>query len=285
MFTEYPITVVMVVSTFLVLCSASYSDHRSREVSDVHWAVIGGIGLLGNFLIQYVSGNVVPGVLFLISGSLFLASILGCFGKADSGFEAISLAIAGATAFFYHGNLSILACSVAVLFGGVYHLFYILGIVRGGADAKCLMAIGLVIPCYPVSIYGSIPDVPDIVTLVFAPSFSALFVASLVSVAGCMLFCAVKNIGSGSGLRVCLHTYSIPLEGAEKRFVWLVERPACSGEESYIPIDDQDVSEILEQFRGEGRENIRVTPMIPFIIPLTVGFVVTVLFGSPLFIL
>ncbi len=282
---EEPITVAAVVITFIILCSASYSDYRSREVSDLHWAAVGGVGLVGNLIALTMSGSIVQGIVFLISGTMFLMSIMGGFGKADNVCELLSLIVAGMTAYFCRDDLFMVACSLSVLFGGLYHLFYIFGIVRGGADVKCLMSIGFVLPCYTAPVFGTVADVPDLVGLIIVPSFSILFVASILSVAGCGLYCILKNIGSGTGLRFRIHTYPASLEGLEKKFVWPAEKPAGYGSGSCKAVDDDDVPEILEQFRREGRKTIRVTPMVPFIIPMTVAFAVIILFGSPLFIL
>lgn len=278
------LVVASIIVTFLVLCSASYSDHRSREVSDVHWVLIAGVGLLVDFSILINEGSTVPAIMFLTSGSLFIASILGGFGRADLILEVISIMVAGTSIFPHPHDTFILACSMAVLFGGVYHLLYILGIVRGGADAKCLISIGFVIPCYPIPVFGSITNVPELLRLIIIPSFSVLFVASVFSVIGCGIFCILKNLGQDMDIRTCIHTYQVPLDTVDKRFVWPVERPACCGGGSCEAVDE-DIPELLEQFRKEGREKIRVTPMVPFIIPLTVGFMIMVLFGSPLFIL
>ncbi len=282
---EVSIAAVTVVITFIILCSASYSDYRSREVSDLHWAAIGGVGLVGNLIALTISGSIVQGIVFLISGTMFLMSVMGGFGKADNIFELLSLIIAGMTAYLCRDDLSTVACSLSVLFGGLYHLFYIFGIVRGGADAKCLMSIGFVLPCYTTPVFGSVANVPDLVELVIVPSFSVLFTASIISVAGCGFYCMMKNIGSETGLRFRIHTYPAPLEGLEKKFVWPAERPAGYGGGSCKAVDDDNVPDMLEQFRREGRKTIRVTPMVPFIIPMTVAFAAIILFGSPLFIL
>ena len=282
---EESIAAAAVIITLIVLCSASYSDYRSREVSDLHWAVIGGVGLIGNLLVLTMSGSIVPGIMFLISGTMFLLSIMGGFGKADIVCEFISLILAGVTAYLCRDDLFTMACSLSVIFGGLYHLFYIFGIVRGGADAKCLMCIGFVLPCYMTPVFGSVANVPDLVELIIVPSFSVLFVASILSVAGCGLYCIMKNIGSETGLRFRIHTYPASLDGLEKKFVWPAERPVGYGGGSCKAVDDDDVPDMLEQFRREGRKTIRVTPMVPFIIPITVAFAAVILFGSPLFIL
>lgn len=281
---EDPITLAGIVIAFLVLCSASYSDHRSREVADIHWAFIACTGLLVNFSILIAGGSTVPAIMFLTAGSLFFASILGCFGRANPVMEIISFLVAGTSIFFRPHDTFAVACMTAVLFGGMYHLLYITGIVRGGADAKCLMSIGFLIPCYPAPVFGTAADVPELLRLIIAPSFSVLFAASVISVIGCGTFCILKNLGQDMNIRTCIHTYQAPLDAVEKGFVWPVERPACRGGGSCKAADD-DVPELLEQFRLEGKEKIRVTPMVPFVIPLTVGFAITVLFGSPLFIL
>lgn len=275
----------MICLSLLVLCSASYSDYKSREVSDTHWIILGGIGIIGNVSLFFISGSIVPGTVFLVSGSLFLASILGCFGKADWVCELVALFISVLTVLVHPGNKLLLVCSAAVLFGGVYHLFYVLGIVRGGADAKCLMCMGFVLPSYPVPVLGSSANIPDIVALVIGPSFSVMFMASLISVAGCGIYCILKNIGSNADLRSCFYTYSVPLATVENHHVWSAEKPSCSSGTSRKGIDISDISQIAEQLRMEGRKTMKVTPMVPFIIPLTAGFVCLVLFGSPLFIL
>jgi preflagellin peptidase FlaK len=50
-----------------------------------------------------------------------------------------------------------------------------------------------------------------------------------------------------------------------------------------FPIKDEEIEKELEKFRASGISKIWVTPKIPFIVPITLGIILTVIMGNLLF--
>ncbi len=71
------------------------------------------------------------------------------------------------------------------------------------------------------------------------------------------------------------------LSEAEGRFVWPLE-DAVDGMVVECKVGD-DPDARLDRLTSVGAETVRVTPMIPFIIPLTVSFFAVTVLGNPLF--
>ena len=83
--------------------------------------------------------------------------------------------------------------------------------------------------------------------------FSVLLIAMILSI----VYAIIHNLRRSGGTRVS--SYVTTKADAESSFVWKLE-----------DIDDG---------------NVRVTPMIPFLVPTTVGLVFTMVLGCPLFAL
>jgi len=79
------------------------------------------------------------------------------------------------------------------------------------------------------------------------------------------------------------NSFVTSLEEARSSFVWPVQ-DYVEGKlvTARIPEEPEAVYDRLE---ANGIENVRVTPMIPFILPIAIGFTTTMVLGSPLFAL
>ena len=143
---------------FAIACSASIADWRKREVSDAHWAAMGiaGLALLA---VQIVQDNVdLTYLLFLLPMAWFFFDMLvERRGMFEEGINPLPIGL-------YLGSFVILAyllsqfwndeymwqlIVIPILFVLIYFL-YQFNIIKGGADAKALMAIALLIPQYPM---------------------------------------------------------------------------------------------------------------------------------------
>ena len=134
----------------------------------------------------------------------------------------------------------------------IFPLMYATGAMKGGADVKALVVLSFVFPAYPE--FGSLvwePVYPQ--GYIFNPMFSILLIALVISV----VYAIIVNHHRSGGKRIA--SYVTTKAEAESSFVWVLEK-----------MDD---------------ENVRVTPMIPFLVPMTVGLLITVILGCPLFAL
>ena len=267
-------------SVCLAMLFAAYSDMRTREISDLYWKFIGAIGVAGWVLIALSEGTFgIPAGLAALAQILFLVSVL-CETRIDGTvLEIASVILALIPAALPGGTVEY---SVPVFFCVLFHVLYSIGIVRGGADAKALMAISIAIPVYPELGFGVFSG-NGVLESLMVPSFSVLFLASVLSVAGCAVYCTVRNHGVSVPGFYC--GYMMPVADVCSSFVWPAEdivdgkRCRCS-----IPEEGKNV-EICDRFRSLGLSEIYVTPMVPFVVPIAFSLIFVLLFGSPMFIL
>jgi len=147
-----------------------------------------------------------------------------------------------------------------------YLLFVVLfygGVIKGGADVKCLISLAIVFPMYPV-LYGypviGIPE-PILSSIVSFP-LTVLLYASLFSLL-LMVPLMIRNIRLGdTRFPNMLIGYRMSSEDVEAHHVW--------------PMDGKEDAE-------DGK--VWVTPKIPFIIPITAAVIFTVLIGNVIFLM
>ncbi|MDR2846311.1 MAG: hypothetical protein LBV63_03415 [Candidatus Methanoplasma sp.] len=278
--------IAALVITILVLVSASLSDWKEREVSDVHWAVIGAVGLLMFTLYSVVEGGIRWEYLCLSAATtMVLADILWDKEWNPIIFYPVMAVLFIVPLYSNAGDplniawASIPACYLVVM--GMY----LFGIIRGGADAKCVISLSILFPVYP-SFFGFpiIPVPGDAANEIFVPAISVLFLAALFSVVALCIYFAAVNIRNGDRGRHFFSGYRLTIGDAEMSKVWPVE-DAVDGIIVHSRISDEDLSGVYARLREANAEKVWVTPMIPFIIPLYAATVFILVIGNPLFLI
>jgi len=154
------------------------------------------------------------------------------------------------------------------------YVFFQMGLLFGGADAKALMALAILVPIQPL--IGAFPLWPS-----FLPGSWSIFVNAIVL----FLFIPVSllffNIGKRN-LRFphCLLGYVISVEKAKQTFVWPMEKIQNGKRKLVYMPKNFDVDEELAEFEKLGITEIWVTPKIPFMLPLLAGFLATFILGD-----
>lgn len=171
--------------------------------------------------------------------------------------------------------------------------FYNLGLPRGGADTKALMALIILFPVYPIiqyltiqTYFYSLLDEFGVIGYLFPFAFSVLINAAFI-----MLFYIISLLiynASRGDLKVphALLGYKLPLSEVKDKFVWLMER-VKDGKRKLIPFpsSDLDLENELKELKNIGVKKVWVTPKIPFIIPITIGLIITAIIGNILFLI
>ncbi len=274
------------VSVILILISASRQDLRTREVSDLHWAVAGTIGIGCHLLVSCLTGNLSTSVLTsLLAGALFLLSVLAGSDRTSCILWIVSAILALSSLMITDDSGTAAGHAEAVLlcflFLGGFHA----GIIRGGADAKCLMVIALAFPVYPDFGTCLFSDVPALLKMLFPPAVAALFLGSVMSVAGCASYCTYMNLQNHGLIRGFYRGYMMPAVMVPVSFAWPAE-DLVGGERVRCGIPaDEDVLGICDKYRENGIYEMYVTPMVPFVVPLTAALMFVLAFGNPMFIL
>ena len=166
---------------------------------------------------------------------------------------------------------------IPIMIGLVYALFQ-LRLIFGGADAKALMALSILVPLPPI--INSIPLWKN--SIMPAPwiIFSNSVILFLFIPLSLLIFNAVKR---NIEFPYCLLGYKMTIEKAKEKFVWPLEKIKDGKRKFMYMPKDFDVEKELEEFEKIGIKEIWATPKIPFMIPLLIGFIVSFILGDILF--
>jgi archaeal preflagellin peptidase FlaK len=167
-----------------------------------------------------------------------------------------------------------------------YALWYF-HLLAGGADAKAMMALGILLPM-PIAWDWAAHELPAWTS----PLPGALTVLSnsvlLFSLAPLLFL--LRNVLRGHvHFPAMLLGYKLPLERAadNRSFVWIVDRMQEDGRRRQVLFpsrtSDEENQANIARLRQAGVATVWVTPKIPFMVPLFVGFVTAFLLGDLLF--
>ncbi|WP_455393150.1 A24 family peptidase C-terminal domain-containing protein [[Eubacterium] cellulosolvens] len=175
----------------------------------------------------------------------------------------------------------------------IFYGFYNLGLPRGGADTKALMALMILFPIYPIlknitlqtSFFRLLSELSETnVEFIFPFTFSVLMNAALI-VLFVIICIFIFNISKRHiKLPHAFLGYKLPIKEIPNKFVWPMER-LVDGKRKLMafPGKDFELDVELQKFTKAGIKIIWVTPKIPFIVPITIGVVLTMVFGNLLF--
>lgn len=280
------IGLILFILVSLILASAAISDIRAREVHDGHWMAIGISGIIAWITLSINQGIGWEHVAMAAGSGIILFDILW-----DSERTKITSALIYGSIFvlflipyvFSSSNGMINAGVTILVFYVIYMLMYMAGILRGGADAKCAIALTVAFPFYPKFWHFPAIAVPDgVISEVFVFSLTVLFYALLFSLSAVIYFVCKNYKDKNTGLRI-FSGYMMDIDDAEGSLVWPMDDVGENGLYSIsIPECPQDV---YERLRENGEKRIWVTPMIPFMVPLFVAFLFTGLVGNVLFLI
>jgi preflagellin peptidase FlaK len=160
---------------------------------------------------------------------------------------------------------------------GLMYLFFQLRLLFGGADAKALMALAILMPIYP-----SFEGLPLFKSLM--PFSWIVFTNSVILFLFIPLSLLVINIVNRNfSFPHCFLGYKMSIKKAKEKFVWPLERIVDGKLKfSYIPYSF-DSNEDYEEFEKIGIKDIWVTPKVPFMIPMLAGFICAFYLGDILF--
>jgi archaeal preflagellin peptidase FlaK len=158
------------------------------------------------------------------------------------------------------------------------------GLIAGGADAKALLALTLLVP-FPIRLLDSLPlwQAP-------VPGSFTIFGNSLVLFLAIPIGLLVWNLAHGHA-RLPHALLGVKREArlVRRGHAWPMEIVQPDGSRktrlfaSRMP--DSDVEEAFERVQALGSEKVWVTPKIPFMIPLLAGFLAAFTLGDLLFTL
>ncbi len=185
--------------------------------------------------------------------------------------------------------------SFLFIFAFVYILFQLGAF--GGADAKVLMVISLIIPAYPLITLGQnvlpISGVPPINIFAFSVFANSVLLTIVVPI-GLFTYNLVTN--PKASLKNPLYMfigYIMPINELKKGHFRMMESYGRTKEgvnfkftRSGTEITSNVIYELQSLYKnGKIEGGVWVTPGLPFMIPITAGFITAVVFGDLIFYL
>lgn len=273
-----------------VLVVASYSDWRTRLASDIYWIILGCVGLAFIAYEIVATGADPMYLLFLLPLAVVFFDI---FWERKGIFEegvnlvplllylAAAASIAYLAVHFWEELLFWQLLDILIMFG-LLILLYQIDIIKGGADAKSLIALSLVFPVYPM--VGGFPliTVPnDLSMLLFPFSLLVLFNAAILSLVVPLGLFIYNLVHRDRKVPAMLLGYMMDIETAKGKFVWPMQRVDGGVLRFvYFPKEDEESDRILQDLAVFGVRRIWVTPKVPFLIFITAGLVMSALVGN-----
>lgn len=165
-------------------------------------------------------------------------------------------------------------------------VFYMLDIVRGGADAKALLSLTVLFPFHPT--LGNLPIIQNSTVTgdIFFPfSFVVLINAAIIVAVLPIGFVLLNLVRRELKFPSALLGYKIDVKDLIGKHVWLMERVEDGVHRSYVtPRREEDLQKEIAALLEAGIRRVWVTPKIPFIIPITLSLILSTLIGNILFL-
>jgi len=154
------------------------------------------------------------------------------------------------------------------------YVFFQMRLLFGGADAKALMALAVLVPIQPL--IGTFPLWES-----FLPGSWSIFANATILFLLIPISLLMYNLYKHN-LRFphCLLGYVITVEQAKHSFVWPMEKIKNGKRKLVYMPKNFDIDEELSEFENHGITDIWVTPKIPFMIPLLAGFITLFFLGD-----
>ena len=270
----------------LMLGYASLSDIRTRTVTDAVWRMIGTVGfvlMIWEYLIPDFS---IALLLSIVGVYLTLIDMMAdrpeVYSK-ENGFNiraailpysAWGMVIAGAIIDLEAVKIPFLsACVIAFVY-----IMYRFNMIAGGADAKALMSISILVPVMPILENIPILSSTDVNLTLFPFAILAFIYAGVTHIIP-IFYLGIKNILKGDLKFPQLFLgYRMDVEQLQGAFVWPMETPEGRPTVRVKNLeDDVDPKDYLKA----GKTKIWVTPQHPGIAYLLIGFILAFIIGNP----
>ncbi len=156
------------------------------------------------------------------------------------------------------------------------YLFFQMRLLFGGADAKALMALAILVPIQATMLGDQLP-----IWKSFMPGSWIIFANATILFLLIPISLLLYNIGKRNiQFPHSLLGYVITVEKAKQKFVWPLEKIKDGKRRLMYMPKNFDIDEELAEFERQGITEIWVTPKIPFMIPLLIGFLASFILGD-----
>ena len=277
---------VRVAVVLTVLIYASVLDIRTREVTDKCWWILGIFGICCMAYSAFSDGMRWEYVLMIIGTVMILLDILtevigdGMIGKVLHVIMALMFLIPLAAAF---DDMLVKQFFMIFVTFAIFILMFFTGVIKGGADVKCLIMISIVFTSYPS--FLSLPLIASsdpINEIIFQFSLMTLLLAAVLSLFTAFYVMSKNVRNKDKDMKRRYMGFRMSIEEARSSHVWPLQY--VSDGEVVTTRKAQDPS-VLDDLGSAGVEKVLVTPMVPFLVPITAAVIFLVLIGNPYFLI
>jgi len=279
------VTAIMASVTLLALLPACYCDYRCRTVPNLIWWILGVAGIAFLFFWTSDGRSFQWQYLLLMVGVVLITAEMLVF-EIKSRATHMVLYLSMALCFIVpcivdFDDVAKTYLAVGVSFA-LFYALYLFGIIKGGADVKCLVALSFMFPVCPT--FFGFPSISVPPSLEYAMPFSVavLFHAALFSFAWLFWIVLRKVLRKNDPVKlVTLTCYTMSIDEARKSHVWSKQdvKDGMVVNVNYIPDDG-----VYDRLEAAGARTVWVAPIIPFIIPITIATAFVLFVGNILFI-
>ncbi|MCK4444124.1 MAG: hypothetical protein KAW09_06245 [Thermoplasmata archaeon] len=277
---------------------ASYSDLKTRRVNNRVWMILGLIG----FIILAVDLSLrsetfwAHYLIFIPVGILFYDVYLDREPIIDDdGFQFVPVGIllyaAALIVLILQGYLTssqgrllfiqLLTIPAMIVLA---HIFFHVGLLKGGADAKALMAFAVLVPFYPefygFPLIGSSAQINEAMSILFPFALVILMNSAILVLFVPLVFLVINARRGNLQFPQCLLGYKVALNEFPEH-TWLMERAEGGAVRIVLfPGRSRDTETEVKALRELGKEEAWATPQIPFMIPMFFGLIISFFIGN-----
>ncbi len=279
---------------------AAVLDWRTRRVANWVWMLMGALGMailafemLHSDNTLGLTSDIWPYFLIFIPILVMFIEPFREWGYEVRGIDMVSIILGliglmGALALLYLEGATrpvivLLTIPIMML---IFMLFYYAHLIHGGADAKAFIVLTILFPVYPVIQNLPLIEYPvniiENIQLTYPFTFLILMNAAIISVVVVSLYLFFKNLARGDkGFPEMFMGYKMDIDDIPKSFVWPMEK-FIDGEHVLVlkPRRSDDIKAELNVLKEHGLTRIWVNPKIPFIIPMLLGIIFSVVIGN-----
>ena len=273
---------VLIVTAIMI--PACISDWRKREASELHWALMGSAGMV--FVALYGGGEIWARGLVVLGMALMLFDVL--VDREVGAREQLIIYAVIALLFLIPIVASgwvLRMTAIPILATYVMmNILYSSELMQGGADATSLIAIGMVFQHYPdLNWVPFIKPGSEVFDAMYLFPLFVLMAALIIAAVVMLSYFVALNIRRRDIGSLMFFGYRMDLDKVPDRMVWPMQ-DVVDGKvvTTHGVVNDPSA---VQRLREAGAVRIWVTPKIPFLIPILVGFLFIVMVGNPLFIL
>lgn len=288
------LTALQLASSMFVLGYASVLDWKTRRVGNRYWILLSLVAVALLLARVLVDEAPVEYLLVLVPVMAVLIDIYGPFGESEGAgrlvpplLYGVAIVVTAYLAYSWADDRYFAHLLTVPVMMMVIVLMYMVDVIRGGADAKALIAISIMFPFYPDM--GSIPLVEASVSSaeIILPFSFVVLVNAAIMVAFTPVAFAVKNLAAGEfAFPFGFLGYKLDAGTARSSKVWLMERMEDGTHRTFTrPRREEKLDEEVDKLAAAGHRRVWVTPKVPFIIPITVGLAFTAVVGNVLLII